>query len=266
MAVTAMHTAATGMKAQSLGMDVIANNLANVNTTAFKRQQVSFEDMLYQNMRLAGKTAGEKFVPSGISVGLGTKVSATTRVFAQGSVEVTERPLDVAIRGLGFFKLTLPADVGGGSGYTRAGVFARDGEGNLVTASGYTVEPAITIPSDATDVSIRSDGLVLAKLAGATELTELGQIQLASFPNPEGLSAYGENIFLATEASGSETLANPTESGMGQLEQGAVENSNVDIVKELVGMIQTQRAFEVNSQVIQSANEAMQVVTNLIRF
>ncbi len=266
MAVTAMHTAATGMKAQSLGMDVIANNLANVNTTAFKRQQVSFEDMLYQHMRLAGKTGGEQFVPSGISVGLGTKVSATTRVFSQGSVEVTERPLDVAIRGQGFFKLVLPSDIGGGSGYTRDGVFARDSEGNLVTSNGYQLEPAITIPADATGISVRSDGIVLASLAGSTDLTELGQIQLASFPNPEGLLSHGQNIFLETEASGSETLANPAEQGMGQLEQGAVEKSNVDIVKELVNMIQTQRAFEINSQVIQSANEAMQVVTNLIRF
>ena len=265
MGITSLYTAATGMKAQSLGMDVIANNLANVSTSAFKRQQVNFEDLLYQHLQAPGRTGGQEFVPSGVSVGLGTRVSSTTRVFNQGSIQVTDRPLDVAIEGAGFFKLILPPDIGGGAGYTRAGDFSMDETGNVVTPDGYQLDPAITIPPDATDLSIRRDGTVFARVAGDTTLSELGRIQLATFVNPDGLMAHGQNVFLESDASGPAVLANPGEQGLGEIEQGALEQSNVDIVKELVNMIQTQRAFEINSQVIQSANESLQVVTNLIR-
>jgi len=265
MGLRALYTAATGMTAQSVGIDVIANNLANVNTTAFKRQQVTFEDMLYQEQKQAGATGSEGNIPSGLHIGLGTKVASTNRVFTQGSMEVTDRPYDVAIEGNGFFKVKLPSSIGGGSGYTRAGVFSRDQNGNLTTQGGYALEPAITIPAEATWVSIKRDGTVMTGIGDDTTGSEAGQIQLSTFINPEGLLAHGQNIFLESEASGSPTEQNPGEGGAGELVQGSLEASNVEVVKELVHMIESQRAFEMNSQVIQTSDEALQVVANLLR-
>jgi len=266
MALRALYTAATGMTAQSVGIDVIANNLANVNTTAFKRQQVNFEDLLYQEQEQAGSTGGEESIPSGLHIGLGTKIASTNRVFTQGSMILTDRPFDLAIQGRGFFKVKLPSSIGGGSGYTRAGAFSRDQSGTLAMPGGYQLEPAITIPEDATWVSVKRDGTVMAGTPGDTGGSEVGQLQLSTFINPEGLLAHGQNLFLETEASGTATDAAAGEDGVGEIQQGALEASNVEVVKELVSMIEAQRAFEINSQVIQTSNEALQVVANLIRF
>jgi flagellar basal-body rod protein FlgG len=266
MALRALYTAATGMTSQAAGIDVIANNLANVNTTAFKKQQVNFEDLLYQEMKQPGQAGTEKFIPSGVQVGLGSRVASTIRNFSQGSFVVTDRPFDLALEGEGFFQVKLPADIGGGMGYTRAGAFARDSNGNLVTPNGYALEPAIAIDQDVVEVSVSRDGVVKVRKAADPALSQVGQIQLADFVNPEGLTAHGQNIYLESEASGPPTVANPGTSGIGEIQQGALETSNVDVVKELVSMIESQRAFEINSQVIQSANEALQVVANLIRY
>ena len=266
MALRALYTAATGMTAQTVGIDVIANNLANVNTTAFKRQQVNFQDLLYQEQQQAGSTGGDTSIPSGLHVGLGTKVVSTNRVFTQGSMIITDRPFDLAVQGRGFFKVKLPSSVGGGYGYTRAGDFSRDQNGDLATPGGYKLEPSISIPAESTWVSVRRDGTVVSGTPDDTAGTEVGQIQLSTFINPEGLLAHGQNLFLETEASGSPIDQAAGEGGVGEVQQGALESSNVEVVKELVSMIEAQRAFEINSQVIQTSNEALQVVANLIRF
>jgi flagellar basal-body rod protein FlgG len=266
MAMRALYTAATGMTAQATGIDVIANNLANVNTTAFKRQQISFEDILYQEMKVPGQSGTDKVVPSGIQVGLGCRVAGTTRVFSQGSIIVTDRPFDLAIEGQGFFQVKTPPDIGGGTGYTRAGVFSRDSQGNLTMPGGYQLQPPIQINSDVTDVTVARDGSVWVKTTSTPTPTQVGQIELSQFVNPEGLMAYGQNIFLEGDASGPPINGIPGTQGLGEIQQGALEASNVDVVKELVSMIESQRAFEINSQVIQGANQALQVVSNLIRF
>ncbi len=265
MALRALYTAATGMAAQAIGIDVIANNLANVNTTGFKRQQVNFEDILYQELMLPGEAGTDTFVPTGIHIGLGTRVSSTNRIFTQGSLIVTDRPFDLAIEGEGFFKVKLPPDIGGGTGYTRAGAFSRDANGIFTMPGGYQLDPTITIDADAVQVSINRNGEVRVKKAGSTTLIVAGQIELADFANPEGLLAHGQNIFLESDASGPPIVANPGESGLGEIQQGTLEASNVEVVKELVAMIEGQRAFEMNSQVIQTSNEALQIIANLLQ-
>ena len=265
MSLRALYTAATGMTAQTVGIDVIANNLANVNTTAFKRQQVNFEDILYQELKQAGEAGSEQFVPTGIHIGLGSRVSSTNRVFTQGSLIITDRPFDLAIEGEGFFKVKLPPDIGAGMGYTRAGAFSRDSSGKLTMPGGYQLDPAITIDADVVEVSINRNGEVRVRKSGSTSLTQAGQIELADFANPEGLIAHGQNIFLESDASGPAITASPGEGGLGEIQQGSLEASNVEVVKELVAMIEAQRAFEINSQVIQTSNEALQVVANLVR-
>ena len=265
MAIRALYTAASGMTAQTTGIDVIANNLANVNTTGFKRQQVNFEDIMYQELIQPGPSTDEQFIPSGLHIGLGTRVASTTRVFSQGSPVTTDRPFDLAIEGDGFFQVKTPSDVGNGMGYTRAGAFSRDSSGTLTMPGGYRLEPPITIDADVTDVTIRRDGSVWVRHGGGA-IEQAGQIELADFINPEGLLSHGQNIFLETEASGSASTGTPGTGGLGEIQQGALETSNVEVVKELVAMIEAQRAFEMNSQVIQTANESLQVVANLIRF
>jgi flagellar basal-body rod protein FlgG len=270
MSYLALNTAATGLNALNFNLDVIANNLANVNTSGFKRSRTNFEDLFY--LQLAQPNLPRDPVnsfPTGISTGLGVKVSGTQLDMRSGPVEMTGNPYDLMIQGEGFFVVQTPESVGGGLGYTRAGNFTTNADGQLVLAnsSGYRlVEPEITVPADASQVSIGVDGMVTAMLAGNTEPEELGQIQLARFVNPAGLTSVGGNIFVQSAASGEPSVGNPNEDGRGSLLQGALEQSNSEAITELVSLIRTQRAFEMNSQMIQATNETLQQVNNLRRF
>ncbi|MFO0827569.1 MAG: flagellar basal-body rod protein FlgG [Phycisphaerales bacterium] len=270
MSYLALNTAATGLSALSFNLDVIANNLANVNTVGFKRSRANFEDLYY--VQLAQPNLPQDTInsyPTGLSVGTGVKVSGTELDMRQGPAEQTGLPLDVMIQGEGFFILDTPDSIGGGVAYTRAGNFALNADGDVVLANspGYRLaEPNITIPADATAITIGTDGTVSALLAGATEPEDIGQIQLAKFINPAGLMSMGGNIYVKTVASGDALIGNPQEDGRGQLVQGFLEQSNTEPVTELVGLIRTQRAFEMNSQVIQATNETLQQVNTLRRF
>ncbi len=269
MAVIALHSAATGLSALSTEIDVIANNLANVNTTAFKGARVNFEDLLYMELAQPGvENANGDQRPAGIQVGLGVKVSNTERDFTQGPAINTDRALDLLIDGQGFFPVDIMEEEGTGIGYTRAGNFFVNSEGELVlgNADGPRLEPPIAIPPEATDVDITSDGQVYVTIPGQVEPQNVGQIQLATFINPNGLRPLGGNIYVETEASGPPIEGNPGEAGIGTILQGFLEGSNVDPVKELVELIKAQRAFEMNSQTIQAADQALQVVSNLRRF
>ena len=266
MSYIALNTAASGMTACSTGLDVIANNLANANTTGFKSSRANFEDLLYQEFAQPGlPTSGISQRPTGIYVGLGTQVSGTQLDFAQGPAEATNRPLDLMIEGDGFFRLQIPPDVGDGIGYTRAGNFTLNQDGQIVLANspGYRLEPEIAIPQEATNVTISQDGFVSGNVPGQTQPVEFGQILLTRFVNPTGLESIGNNVYLQTEASGEPLEGEPTYEGIGALRQGFLEASNVDPVTELVSLIKTQRTFELNSQVIQASNETLQNVTNL---
>ena len=256
----AMLTAATGMSAQELCVDVVANNLANVNTTGFKKSRVSFEDLFYQHYGQGGEE-GERG-PFLIQVGNGTRVSATTRDFSQGKIVQTGNPLDLMIEGRGFFQVLMPD---GSLAYTRDGSFKLDGEGRIVTSDGYLLYPELTIPPEAAGISISPDGKVSVTLVGESEPEELGQITLAKFINPGGLQSIGRNLYLPTVASGEAFLEEPTQEGMGQLSQGQLEASNVDIVDEMVAMIMAQRAYEINSKVIQASDTMLSLINRLSR-
>jgi flagellar basal-body rod protein FlgG len=259
-----MSTAATGMRALSTAIDVIANNVANVNTLGFKKSRVNFEDLFYQEIRSSGsEMEGGGVVPTPIQVGLGVRVASTQRVFTQGGLQETERKFDLAIEGPGFFQIQLPDDIGGGVGYTRAGNFARDQNGRLVTVNGRLVLPAITVPGDTLDIDVNSEGVVSVIQAGQTELAQIGTIELSHFQNSEGLRAMGENLYVETDASGPPTNGQPGADGLGMLQQGFLETSNVSVVTELVSLIENQRAFELNSQSIKTADEMLQVVARL---
>jgi len=259
-----MNTAATGMRALSTAIDVIANNIANVNTLGFKGSRTNFQDLFYQELRASGsEIENGGMVPAPMQVGLGVRVASTQRLFTQGSLQGTERNLDVAIEGAGFFQVQLPDDIGGGAGYTRAGNFGRDENGRLVTMNGRFLIPSATIPDDTEMIDISSDGVIYVLQTGQTELSEVGTIELAQFPNAEGLKAIGENLFVETHASGSPTTGQPGTGGLGQVQQGYLETSNVHVVKELVGLIENQRAFELNSQSIKTADEMLQVAARL---
>ena len=266
MAVIGLYSAATGMKAMDTQLDVIANNLANSNTTAFKEQRVNFEDLFYEERRQPGalNTLGES-TSSGLFVGLGTRVSNTQLNMGTGAMLETGNPLDVAISGRGFFKVTTYDGVGGGEAYARAGNFATNSEGSLVlgTADGPLVEPEITFPdgTDFSTVTMTSDGQISAMVDGSN--TTIGQLQLYRFPNPYGLRLEGGNLYTETEASGSPTQGNPTDAGYGSVTNRYLEGSNVDPVRELVNMIRTQRSFELNSQTIKAVDSNMQVVSRL---
>lgn len=269
MSMTAMNTAATGLQALSVKLDVIANNLANVNTTGFKRSRPNFEDLLYQVRREPGveNSLGD-VTPSGIEVGTGVNLSSTQLLFDQGSFEATGRPLDVAIDGQGFFEVKVFDDMGrNGIGYTRAGNFFTNANGELVLGNrnGFRIEPSITVPEDYTSIAITSDGRVNVTTPGGAAPEEVGQIQLARFINPEGLLARGQNVFVETDASGPAMEGNPTEDGLGSLLQGSLEASNVEPVRELVDLIQTQRSFELNSKSIKASDEMLQVIAQLRR-
>jgi len=261
--IKAMKTAASGMGAQQMNIDVIANNLANVNTTGFKSSKIEFQDILYQKLRSAGtETATGLMVPVSLEVGYGTLSAATQRDFTMGSLEQTGNALDMTIDGNGFFQVLLPD---GTIGYTRDGSFKMSADGQIVNTDGYYMQPSITIPSEATDISISSGGIVSVILTGDTDAQEVGQIELAKFVNNGGLDAIGHNIYVRTGASGDPVLGNPSLDGFGSIDQGYLETSNVEIVDEMVNMITAQRAYEINSKAIQTAEEMTQIANNLKR-
>jgi flagellar basal-body rod protein FlgG len=259
--IRSLYVAKTGLEAQQTQLDVVSNNLANVGTTGFKRSRAVFEDLMYQNLRqVGGQTSDQTRLPSGLQVGTGVHVVATERIHAQGNMTKTDNPKDVAINGSGFFQVLMPD---GTTSYTRDGSFQTDRDGQLVTASGFTIQPAITIPQDATSMTVGRDGIVSITQAGSTATVQIGQLQLATFLNPAGLQSMGENLYNETDSSGAPNLVNPGLDGAGILSQGYVEASNVNVVEELVNMIATQRAYEINSKAIQSSDQMLQRLAQL---
>ena len=258
----ALYIASTGMSAQERNVEVISNNIANMRTTGFKRQRAEFEDLLYQQVSRAGSQTSDQgtMVPAGLEIGSGVRTVSTPRVMSQGSVNVTERELDVAVRGEGFFMITLPD---GRTAYTRDGSFERNADGTLVNSSGYAVEPNITIPGTATSVSISPDGLVQAYLNNETTPTQLGQLQLARFTNKSGLESMGDNLFLETAASGPAQVGTPNQDGTGNLLQNYLEMANVNSVTEIADLIAAQRAYEMNARIISGADSMMQATSQL---
>ncbi len=257
----ALRTAATGMYAQQLNVDAIANNLANVNTTSFKETRVEFQDLMYQTIRATGVSSQPgREPPAPLEVGDGTIPSSTTRNFSQGELTPTQNQLDFAIQGDGFFTVRMPD---GTESYTRDGSFKISGDGNLVTSDGYLVEPGFTIPQDTTSIAVAADGTVQATVSGQTNPVTLGQIQLTKFVNPAGLHGIGNNLYQETVASGTPILGNGNTTGFGQVQQGYLESSNVSIVDEMVKMIEAERAYELNSKAVQTANTMMQLADNL---
>mgnify|MGYP000594415001 CR=1 FL=1 len=255
----ALWVAKTGLEAQQMRMSVISNNLANVNTNGFKRDRAVFEDLLYQNVRQAGALSSQNSrLPTGLQLGTGVRTVATEKIQTLGNIVQTNNSLDIAIQGRGFLQVLLPD---GNLSYSRDGAFKMDQTGQLVTSSGYVIQPAITLPSNATTVTIGSDGVVSALIPGSTTPTQVGNIQLADFINPTGLQAVGENLYLETASSGSPSTGTPGLNGLGTVEQGALETSNVNVVEELVNMIETQRAYEMNSKAIQTTDRMLQFVT-----
>ena len=253
--IRSLWIAKTGMEGQQTKLDSIANNLANVGTNGFKRGGVVFEDLMYQNLRQSGAASTEQSqLPTGLQVGLGARAAGTTRNFAQGNLQQTTNNYDVAIKGNGFFQIQLPD---GSTGYTRDGGFQVDAGGQIVTNAGYALQPGITVPAGATALTIAGNGTVTATIAGQTAPQALGQIQLASFINPAGLDPRGGNVYGETAASGTPNAAAPGTGGHGALQQGFLEGSNVNVVEELVSMIATQRAYELNSKAIQTSDQML---------
>jgi flagellar basal-body rod protein FlgG len=253
--------AKTGMEAQQMQLDVISNNLANSSTNGFKRAHAVFEDLMYQNLRQAGSSTSEQSqLPTGLQVGLGVRTVSTTRSFTQGSLQQSGNNLDVAIQGNGFFQITMPD---GTINYTRDGAFQVNAQGQLVTSNGLPVANGITVPANATNVSISADGTVTATIPGNVTPQPIGTIALASFINPAGLDPRGQNLYAETAASGQPNTGTPGANGLGQLMQGYLETSNVNVVQELVSMIQTQRAYEMNSKAIQTSDQMLQKLGQL---
>jgi flagellar basal-body rod protein FlgG len=260
--IRSLWTGTTGMHAQQLNIDVIANNLANVSTTGFKKSKADFQDLLYQTMKVPGsQTSADTESPTGILIGLGVKPAAVTKVFSQGDLILTENELDVAIEGPGFLQIEIP---NGNTTYTRAGALKRDSNGRLTSSDGYPLIPEITVPDGARQITISETGIVSAIIGDDTSSTELGTIELAGFTNEAGLRALGKNLFEETSASGTAQTGTPGDDGYGTLLQTYLEGSNVNIVEELAGMITTQRAYEINSKTIQTSDEMMQTTNNLI--
>ena len=258
----AFSTAATGMTAQQTMVDVIANNLANVNTTGFKRSQINFQDLLYVTMEEPGTEIASGIIsPSGIEIGSGVRAASTIKVFSAGELENTGRPLDIAITGDGFLQVTMP---NGDLWYTRDGSLMTNANGELVTSDGYTIEPAISVPTDAVSVSIEKDGGVNITDSSGTQ-SVAGTIQLARFPNPSGLSGEGGNLLSETGASGTPTTGTPGENGFGSIQSGFLEKSNVQMVTELVNLITAQRAYEINSRTIKVGDDMLQTANNIVR-
>ena len=251
----------TGLDAQQIQMDVIANNLANVSTNGFKRARAVFEDLLYQTIRQPGAQSSQQTqLPSGLQLGTGVRPVATERVFSQGNLQQTGNPLDIAIQGTGFFHVLMPD---GSNAYTRDGSFQVNAQGQMVTSSGFPLQPAITIPAGASSVTVGRDGVVSVTRAGSAAATQVGALQLANFINPAGLQSMGENLYIESSSSGTPSTGAPGANGLGLLNQNYVETSNVNVVEELVKMIQTQRAYEINYKSIQSTDQMLQKLAQL---
>ncbi len=261
--IRSLWTSATGMQAQALNLDVISNNLANVNTSGFKKSRAEFQDLLYETLRPAGTSSSQDSeVPTGIQIGHGTRPSTVLKIFTQGDMENTKNELDLAIEGDGFFKIILPS---GETGYTRDGGFKLDRDGRIVNADGFALEPEMTIPSDARSISVGMDGTVSVLQAGDSIPSEVGTIELARFINPAGLISMGKNLYITSNASGDEITGTAGEDGLGTIAQGFLERSNVSVVDEMVNMITAQRAYETNSKAIQTADEMLQMANNIKR-
>ncbi len=253
---------ATGMYAQQMNVETISNNIANMSTTGYKRQRAEFQDLLYQNIRRPGATSSDAatILPSGLQLGTGVRLDAISRVHSQGAMDITDNQLDLAIVGDGFFQVQLPD---GSTSYTRDGTFGLNADGLVVTKEGYQLDPGITIPADATKVTVNANGEVWVKIANQIQEQNIGQINIVRFINPSGLEAIGKNLYLETEASGTPEEGTPNEEGFGSLQQGALELSNVNIVNEITRMITAQRAYEMNSKVIQTSDDMMGTISNL---
>lgn len=260
----ALYTAASGMEAQSTNVEVIANNIANLRTTGYKKQSAYFQDLLYQTMREAGATTSntDTRVPEGLQIGSGVKTVSTRRAMTQGTISQTGGNLDLAIRGEGFFRVQMPD---GTLSYTRDGAFSLDSNGRIVNADGYVLDPGITVPQNAVSILIAANGQVQAKLPNQTDLQDVGRIQLARFPNPAGLSAIGNNLFVQTASSGEPTTADPTVDGTGDVQQGYLEEANVNPVTEITTLISAQRAYEMNSRVISAADQMQSTTSQMFR-
>ena len=258
----ALDIASTGMQAQQTNVEVISNNLANMTTTGFKRQRAEFQDLIYQNLRRVGSNSSDSgsIVPSGAQVGLGVKTAAIYRINEQGNLQQTSNTLDLAIQGNGYFQVTLPS---GDTAYTRDGTFGLAPDGTIVTADGYVVQPGIQIPNNATNVTINTAGQVQATIAGQTAPQTVGQLQLATFPNPAGLDSQGSNLFLQSAASGNPVTGNPASPGYGSVMEGFIETSNVNVVTEVTNLITAQRSYEMNSRVITASDEMLSTLSNL---
>ena len=251
----------SGMEAQQIQLDTVSNNLANVATTGYKRASAQFEDLMYQNLRQSGAASTEQTtLPTGLQVGLGTRAVATARNFTQGNLQQTGNPLDVAVNGNGFFEIQMPD---GTSAYTRDGSFKTDPNGQLVTNNGYAVAPGITIPANTESITVGADGVITAKVQGQAQPVQLGNLQLVSFVNPGGLEPRGQNLYIETAASGTPNAGVPGNDGLGLLQQSFLETSNVNVVEELIGMIQTQRAYELNSKAIQTSDQMLQRLSQI---
>jgi flagellar basal-body rod protein FlgG len=261
--IRALWTAGTGMNVQQSNLDVIANNIANVNTNGYKRSRADFQDLMYQTLRLQGvKTESGSQVPTGIQIGHGAMLASVQKVFLQGDYTQTQGELDLAIEGSGFFQVTLPS---GDKAYTRSGSFKSDSEGKVVTSDGYLLDPNITVPQGTIKLSVESDGTVSATVQGQSKPQQVGKIELATFANPSGLKATGKCLFTETDASGTPTTGAPGANGMGTLLQGFLEMSNVNVMQEMINLIMGQRAYEVNSKAIQAADEMLQMANNVRR-
>jgi flagellar basal-body rod protein FlgG len=253
--------AKTGLDAQQMHIDIISNNLANVGTNGFKRARAVFEDLLYQTLRQPGAQSSQQTqIPSGLQIGTGVRPIASERIFTQGNLQQTGNSLDIAIQGQGFLQILMPD---GSTAYTRDGSFRTDANGQLVTANGFALQPAITLPANSRSITIARDGVVSAVAGTSTTATQVGTIQLANFINPAGLQSLGENLYAETTASGSPSVNQPGSNGLGLLNSGYVETSNVNVVEELVNMIQTQRAYEINSKAIQTSDQMLQKLAQL---
>ena len=259
--IRSLWIAKTGLDAQQTQMDVISHNLANVSTNGYKRSQAVFEDLIYQNMRQVGaNSSSDTQLPTGLQLGTGVRPVATSRLFTQGNLQQTSNSFDMAISGHGFFQLQMPD---GTTGYTRDGSFHPDAQGQLVNANGIPLSPPISVPQGTRDITIANDGTVTVSIAGQDGVTQIGQIQLATFQNAAGLDPQGQNVFKETDASGAPTASTPGMSGAGMIQQGYLETSNVNVVEELVSMIQTQRAYEINSKAIQTSDQMLARISQL---
>ena len=261
--IRSLWTSATGMQAQELNIDVISNNLANVNTSGFKKSRAEFQDLLYESMRPAGAaSSADTTVPTGIQLGHGTRPSAVQKMFSQGNFQNTQNELDWAIEGDGFFQIELP---NGDTGYSRSGEFKLDADGRIVNPDGFLLIPELTVPTDTISIAVGLDGTVSVVQAGDATAVEIGNVQLARFVNPAGLRSVGKNLYSPTNASGDEITGTPGENGFGTLAQGFLEMSNVSVVDEMVNMITAQRAYETNSKVITTADDMLQIANNIKR-